>query len=137
MEPSRRDFRSCSLWEADMRLHHVFHTVPVKGAPLLRHFYSELLGLSEIQRAEVLTDLPLIWFQVGEDHLHFRLDDEWERGRRDHHIAILFDDLPPVLLRLQDDGYEINELPSFQDYGYKRFYVYDPFGRQVEMITNL
>jgi uncharacterized glyoxalase superfamily protein PhnB len=49
----------------------------------------------------------------------------------------MFDDLTPVLQRLRDDGYEINQLPSFQDYGYKRYYVYDPFGRQVEMITSL
>jgi catechol 2,3-dioxygenase-like lactoylglutathione lyase family enzyme len=120
-----------------MRLHHAFHTVPVAGAPELRHFYADLLGLVEIPRADVLADMPLIWFKVGEDHLHFRLDDGWERGRRDHHIAIMFDDLTPVLQRLRDDGYEINQLPSFQDYGYKRYYVYDPFGRQVEMITSL
>jgi catechol 2,3-dioxygenase-like lactoylglutathione lyase family enzyme len=120
-----------------MRLHHVFHTVPVAGVPRLRHFYSDLLGLPEIPKAAALAEQPLVWFQVGEDHLHFRLDDTWERGRPDHHIAILFDDLTPVLERLSDEGYQINQLQSFEDYKYKRYYVIDPFGRQVEMITGL
>ena len=120
-----------------MRLHHVFHSIPVSRAAELRHFYGGLLGLPEIPTANVLAGMPLIWFAVGEDHLHFRLDDSFERGHPDHHIAILFDDLPSVVTRLRGDGYEINELPSFEDYGYRRLYVHDPFGRQVEMITAL
>jgi catechol 2,3-dioxygenase-like lactoylglutathione lyase family enzyme len=120
-----------------MQLHHVFKSVPVSGAAQLRHFYTDLLGLAEIPTASILAGRPLIWFQVGASHLHFMLDDTWEQDRRDHHIAIEFDDLQAVTGRLEAEGFEINELPSFTDYGYRRLYVYDPFGRQVEMITKL
>lgn len=120
-----------------MRLHHVYHSVPVSGLPALRRFYTDLLGLPEIPKAAALGDAPLIWFQVGEDHLHFRLDDAWERGRPDHHVAIMFDDLTPVLQRLEAGGYDVQQAPSFEDYGYKRYYVTDPFGRRVELLTKL
>ena len=120
-----------------MRLHHSYHTIPATGADPLRHFYGDLLGLPEIPKARILTDVPVIWFGVGEDHLHFRLDDTWERGHIDHHIALLIEDLPPVLDRLQKAGLEIHQKEDFDDYRYKRYYVIDPFGRQVEMITPL
>ncbi len=120
-----------------MRIHHTFHTVPSARAGELRHFYGELLGLPEISKSSVLTDRELVWFQVGEDHLHFGLDDTWERGHSSHHIALWFEDLRPVLERLRAAGYQINQLPSFPDYKYRRFYVQDPFDRQVEMVTPL
>jgi catechol 2,3-dioxygenase-like lactoylglutathione lyase family enzyme len=119
-----------------MRLHHAYFTIPSDGADALRHFYGDLLGLPEIPKAEILT-MPLIWFAVGDDHLHFCLDDTWDVGHPDHHLALLFEDLDPVLDRLRGEGYEIGQLPSFEDYGYKRFYVRDPWGHRVEMITPL
>ena len=118
-----------------MRLHHSYNTIPTSGAAELRHFYSELLGLQEIPVARILAGRPLIWFQVGDDHLHFCLDDTWERGHPDHHIALLMEDLTPVLDRLRGAGLEVHENLAFDDYGYTRYYVFDPFGRQVEMIT--
>lgn len=120
-----------------MRLHHAYHTIPASGAADLRHFYSDLLGLKEIPKARVLADRALIWFEVGEDHLHFCLDDTWEKGHGDHHVALLFEEIDPVLARLRGEGLEVFQNSSFDDYGYKRFYTYDPFGRQVEMITPL
>jgi catechol 2,3-dioxygenase-like lactoylglutathione lyase family enzyme len=120
-----------------MRLHHAYQTVPVAGLAQLRHFYAGLLGLPEIPKAAALGDAPLIWFKVGEDHLHFRLDDSWERGRPDHHLAFVFDDLTPVLQRLKADGYDVQQEPSFEDYGYQRYYVTDPFGRRLELMTGL
>jgi catechol 2,3-dioxygenase-like lactoylglutathione lyase family enzyme len=120
-----------------MRLHHCFHTIPTSGAADLRHFYSDLMGLPEIPKARILEGMPLIWFGVGDDHLHFCLDDSWERGHDTHHIALLIEDLPPVLDRLRGAGLEIHQKDDFDDYRYKRYYVIDPFGRQVEMITPL
>jgi catechol 2,3-dioxygenase-like lactoylglutathione lyase family enzyme len=120
-----------------MRLHHAYFTIPSDGADVLRHFYGDLLGLPEIPKAEVLAAMPLIWFAVGDDHLHFCLDDTWDVGHKDHHVALLFDDLDPVLERLRSAGHEISQAPTFQDYGYTRFYVRDPWNRRVEMITPL
>ena len=118
-----------------MRLHHAYHTVPADGAGALRHFYGDLLGLPEIPKASILKDSPLIWFQVGDDHLHFCLDATWERGHDDHHIALEVEDPEPLLARLRAAGLEIHAKDPFDDYGYTRCYVYDPFGRQVEMIS--
>jgi catechol 2,3-dioxygenase-like lactoylglutathione lyase family enzyme len=120
-----------------MRLHHAYHTVPADGAAALRQFYGELLGLPEIPKASILADSPLIWFAVGEDHLHFCLNKDWERGHIDHHIALYVEDVEPVLARLRAAGLEIYDKEPFHDYGYTRHYVYDPFGRQVEMISPL
>jgi catechol 2,3-dioxygenase-like lactoylglutathione lyase family enzyme len=120
-----------------MRLHHAYHTVPADGAAALRHFYGDLLGLQEIPKADILAEMPLIWFAVGDDHLHFCLNEAWERGHVDHHIALLIEDPEPVLARLRAAGVEIHDKDPFRDYGYTRCYVYDPFGRQVEVISPL
>ena len=120
-----------------MRLHHTFHTIPSSGAADLRHFYGDLLGLPEIPPARELEGMPLIWFQVGDSHLHFRLDDAWERGHEAHHVALHSDDLGPMFERLRAEGIAIVPNVGFQEYGYRRFYVHDPFGRQVELIEPL
>jgi catechol 2,3-dioxygenase-like lactoylglutathione lyase family enzyme len=120
-----------------MRLHHAYHTVPADGAGALRHFYGDLLGLKEIPKASILSELPLIWFEVGETHLHFCLDSSWERGHVDHHIALYVEAPESIVARLRGEGLEVHEKPSFTDYGYARCYVYDPFGRQVELISPL
>ncbi|HXT34598.1 MAG TPA: VOC family protein [Chloroflexota bacterium] len=120
-----------------MRLHHVFHTVPAARVGELRHFYSELLGLPEIAKSSALRDMDVVWFAVGDDHLHFGLDDSWDRGHPAHHIALWYEDVRPVLDRLRAAGLEVNELASFPDYRYRRLYTDDPFGRRVELVTPL
>ncbi|MGH2411506.1 MAG: VOC family protein [Chloroflexota bacterium] len=120
-----------------MRLHHAFHTIPAARVGELRHFYGDLLGLQEIPKSSALRDLDVVWFAVGEDHLHFGLDDSWDRGHPAHHIALWFEDVRPVLERLRAAGLEVSELASFPDYRYRRFYTDDPFGRRVEMVTPL
>jgi catechol 2,3-dioxygenase-like lactoylglutathione lyase family enzyme len=120
-----------------VRLHHVFHTVPSDRVRELRTFYSDVLGLPEIAKSTALGDMNVIWFAVGEDHLHFGVDDNWDRGHPGHHIALWFEDLRPVLARLREAGYEITRLDDFPDYRYRRLYTNDPFGRRIEMVTPL
>ena len=120
-----------------MRLHHTFHTIPFDRVGELRQFYSGVLGLPEIPKSVALGDMNVVWFGVGEDHLHFGIDDTWELGHAAHHIAIWFEDLRPVLARLNEAGYEINRLDDFPDYKYRRLYTNDPFGRRIEMVTSL
>jgi len=120
-----------------VRLHHVFHTVPSDRVRELRTFYSDVLGLPEIAKSTALGEMNVVWFAVGEDHLHFGIDDNWDRGHPAHHIALWFEDLRPVLARLQEAGYEIARLDDFPDYRYRRLYTNDPFGRRIEMVTPL
>ncbi len=101
-----------------------------------RKFYSDLLGLPEIERPDF--GLPGIWYQAGPVQLHLiQVPDGVDVGSRPpaltplaQHIAFEIDDYEQVRARLDEDGLEV--LGAGVEVG--QMFVRDPDGNTVEFI---
>jgi len=111
-------------------IHHVQVSIPPGGEPAARRFYSELLGLSEVEKPASLGDRGGVWFACGDQQLHCGVELEVARSRR--HPALLTDDLETLRSRLLAGGVPI--VDDRQIPGYRRFYAEDPFGNRIELL---
>ncbi|HEX3254538.1 MAG TPA: VOC family protein [Gaiellaceae bacterium] len=117
-------------------LDHAFITIPSGAEDESRRFYGELLGLKEIPKPAGL-GTPGVWFQAGNQELHLGAYEDHAAPKRPHpgsrvESATALEELAH---RLDEAGVE----PKWDDRieGRKRFYVRDPFGSRVELLTDL
>ena len=111
-------------------IHHVQVAITPGGEAAARRFYSELLGLEEVEKPASLGDRGGVWFACGDQQLHCGVEVAVARSRR--HPALLTDDLEQMRARLIAVG-----LPIVQDRqipGFRRFYTEDPFGNRIELL---
>jgi len=111
-------------------LHHVQVSITPGGEPAARRFYSQLLGLAEIEKPASLGDRGGVWFACGEQQLHCGVEPAVGRSRR--HPALLTDDLDSLRARLTASAVPI--VDDRQIPGYRRFYAEDPFGNRIELL---
>jgi catechol 2,3-dioxygenase-like lactoylglutathione lyase family enzyme len=116
-------------------LDHAFITIPSGAEDESRRFYGELLGLKEIPSLPAWA--PPVWFQAGNQELHLGAYEDHAAPKRPHpgsrvESATALEELAH---RLDEAGVE----PKWGDRieGRKRFYVRDPFGSRVELLTDL
>jgi catechol 2,3-dioxygenase-like lactoylglutathione lyase family enzyme len=116
-------------------IHHVQVTIPRGTEELTRQFYCQLLGLSEIEKPEVLQERGGIWLQVGDRQVHMGAEEGVDRHKTKAHIAYQVSDIASWRKRLQEKGVAIQDdvpLP-----GLERFQVRDPFGNKIEFIEQI
>ncbi|TMG46527.1 MAG: glyoxalase [Chloroflexi bacterium] len=111
-------------------LHHVQVSMPPGGEPEARRFYSDLLGLAEVDKPASLADRGGVWFTCGDQQLHCGVEPAVARSRR--HPALLTDDLETLRARLMAGGVPI--VDDRQIPGFRRFYADDPFGNRIELL---
>jgi catechol 2,3-dioxygenase-like lactoylglutathione lyase family enzyme len=116
-------------------LHHAQITVAKADVEAARAFYCGVLGLTEIEKPDVLKARGGFWLQVGDRQVHIGVEEGVERRKTKAHLAYQVDDVDTWLKRLQAAGVEIAD--SVPIPGYKRFEFSDPFGNRVEMIQPL
>jgi catechol 2,3-dioxygenase-like lactoylglutathione lyase family enzyme len=116
-------------------LHHV--SINVTDLERARHFYSVVLGLSEVPRPPF--DFAGIWYGLGERQLHLIVHPPTRTLRgtslidgRDGHFALRIADFDAVLAHLQAHGVPLvdrrdNATPWAQ------IYVTDPDGNVIEL----
>jgi catechol 2,3-dioxygenase-like lactoylglutathione lyase family enzyme len=98
-------------------------------AAAARRFYGEALGLQEVVPPSSLTDLDLIWYQLGDDELHiFTTDDP--PGDHGQHFCIQVDDVDALRDQLSRAGVAIVEDTAIHNR--PRFFIHDPFGNRIE-----
>ena len=89
-------------------IHHV--SLPVSDLEKSVRFYSEILGLKQIDRPPF--DFPGAWFQLGSNQLHLIKNDHstFREGKginaRDIHFAIRVESFRDALLALKEMGYK-------------------------------
>ncbi|WP_420404017.1 VOC family protein [Nisaea sp.] len=96
-------------------------------------FYRELFGL------ELKMDLGWI-ATLGSDEsmrVQFSLMREGGSGAPVPDISIEVDDLDAMLEKVRSSGYEIEYGPADEPWGVRRFYLRDPEGRLVNVLTHL
>ncbi len=112
-------------------LHHVQVSCPAGGEDVVRAFYSELLGLSEVAKPPGLAGRGGVWFRGPGYELHVGVEEGFTPARKAH-PAFVVDDIDSLAARLSAAGADINwdsNLP-----GYRRFHTADPHGNRVEFL---
>jgi catechol 2,3-dioxygenase-like lactoylglutathione lyase family enzyme len=96
-------------------------------------FYGDVLGMT------VGMDHGWIITFVGSGHAspQISIASEGGSGTPVPDLSIEVDDLPVVLQRAVDAGYEPEYGPVTEPWGVTRFYVRDPFGRLVNILSHV
>jgi catechol 2,3-dioxygenase-like lactoylglutathione lyase family enzyme len=97
--------------------------------PLLRHFYGEVLGLTELIPPRSVAHLGLVWFSAGPGlELHFFRGSPGPTSER--HFCFDLDDLEEtrqLLVSAGSDPYDDTPIPARP-----RFFCRDPVGNLIE-----
>ncbi|HKA49235.1 MAG TPA: VOC family protein [Candidatus Dormibacteraeota bacterium] len=112
-------------------LQHVSSPYPDGRRADVRHFYGEVLGLTEISQPHTLS-AELVWYSVGDGlELHFFPGELGPGSAR--HFCLDVDDLDEARQRLADAGYEPYDGTPIPNR--PRFFCRDPFGNLIEFTT--
>jgi len=112
-------------------LDHIQLAMPKGEESLARHFYGELLGLTEIPKPEPLAGRGGCWFEGQGIQIHLGVESEFQPAKKAH-PAFLVSDLEAFRTHLLAVNVPItpdNTLPHV-----RRFYAADPFGNRLEFI---
>lgn len=112
------------------KLNHLQICVPIGAEEEARTFYSQVLGLTEIEKPDALKPNGGLWFQIADIQLHIGVEEEPNRSKR--HPAFEVEDLENTRLDLQKQGVQIKEETAIP--GVKRFSFFDPFGNRIEFL---
>ena len=115
-----------------MTAHHLYLIAPGATPAKVRAFYTEMLGLAEIQKPQSLAETPVLWFDAGPIVFHVGHPSTGAVG--DGHTALAVDSVEAARTRLLELGVTVddNVIPM----GYPRFYVRDPWGNQFEVLPS-
>jgi hypothetical protein len=111
-------------------LHHAQVFYPPGREAEARRFYSDLLGLPEIPRPATLTDRPGLWFEAPPGHVHLSADADLGLHPR-RHFALRVDDLNSAVARPRKSSACFEDATPIP--GWRRIYVFDPFGNRIEL----
>ncbi len=118
------------VWYASGMLRRVSHVnLAVDDVEAARRFYSEVLGLEEIPRAEG-RQRPGAWFRLGALELHLSYEPEPRNADSKRHVAFEVRELAALRERFEEAGVRIEEGSALP--GIQRFFVRDPAGNRLE-----
>ena len=122
-----------------MRLHHVQVACPPGGEAAARRFYSDALGLTEVDKPADLAARGGCWFRAYDGsgavtaELHVGVEDPFAPARKAH-PAFVVDDLDAVATRLRAGGFEVDEDQRTTFPGHLRLHAFDAHGNRVEVL---
>jgi glyoxylase I family protein len=95
-----------------------------------RRFYRDLLGLKEIAKPRTF-DFVVVWFDLGNQHLHLLLKDQPDTiGPR--HFALRVSDIAAARAHFRAHSVRVEETTPIP--GADRFFIADPDGNRIEII---
>lgn len=95
-----------------------------------RAFYGGVLGLEEITKPSTF-EFTVVWFQVGDGHIHLIPTDEPDTISP-RHFAMHVDDARAARIHLKEHGIAFSETAPIP--GADRFFTQDPDGNRLELI---
>jgi catechol 2,3-dioxygenase-like lactoylglutathione lyase family enzyme len=110
---------------------HVQLAMPPGGEELARHFYRDVLGLSEVAKPAELAARGGCWFESPGLKLHLGVEADFRPALKAH-PALLVDHLAPLMARLAEAGHAPQADGPLD--GRARCYVSDPFDNRLELI---
>ncbi|QNS05757.1 VOC family protein [Streptomyces xanthii] len=112
-------------------LDHVQLAAPAGSEELLRGFYGEVLGMTEIPKPPVLAARGGCWFSAGSVQVHLGIEEDFRPARKAH-PGILVRGIEEFAERLAGGGVEVVRDAALP--GYRRFYALDPVGNRLEFL---
>lgn len=109
-------------------INHVQLGFPAGRHAQLRHFYSELLGLSEVG----VGDGKTLRFQAGTQRIDLVPVQDWRPPQQQPHLALEVRNLQGLRAKLSDAGLAVDESRLLP--GHLRFYTQDPAGNGLEFL---
>jgi catechol 2,3-dioxygenase-like lactoylglutathione lyase family enzyme len=95
-----------------------------------RRFYRDLLGLKEVRKPRTF-DFVVVWFDLGNQHLHLLLKDRPDTISA-RHFALRVADARAARAYFQERGVAFDETTPIP--GADRFFIADPDGNRIEVI---
>lgn len=102
-----------------------------------RRFYGGLLGLEEIPKPPMLAARGGVWYQVGANELHIGVALDFTPAAKAHpafRVASVTE-LERLAARLEEHGIDIRQAEVTEIPGSTRFFVDDPWGNRVELLS--
>lgn len=112
-------------------LDHVQMAIPIGGEGIAREFYVTMLGMTEIEKPEVLKKNGGLWLKIGIHQLHLGVMDDFCPATKAH-PAIVATEIEGMRRHLERIGVQTKDGEALE--GATRFYVSDPFGNRIEFI---
>ncbi|MEU9390407.1 VOC family protein [Streptomyces sp. NPDC048324] len=110
---------------------HVQLAAPAGCEDLLRAYYTDVLGMTEIPKPPVLAARGGCWFQAGAVQLHLGVEENFRPARKAH-PGLRVTGIEAYAARLEAKGAQVvwdGNLP-----GHRRFYSEDPVGNRLEFL---
>src|SRR3990172_4156194 len=116
-----------------LRIDHVQITAPRAREREARHFYTNVLGLRELERTRTIPTGALAFALDEVTELHVVLVENPFRPPLGDHFAVVVDDLESIKRRLADNSVSPNPPPVRA--GSERVFARDPFGNRIEFLA--
>jgi catechol 2,3-dioxygenase-like lactoylglutathione lyase family enzyme len=113
-----------------IRADHIHVCVPIERLEEARQFYTDIIGLQEIERPNHLFSNAGHWFNIGDIQFHIGVEPALPRSIR--HTAFEVADIAAARALLVKNSVEILEEPVLP--GRIRFAFIDPFGNRMELL---
>jgi hypothetical protein len=110
---------------------HVQLAAPAGCEDLLRAYYGDVLGMTEIPKPPVLAARGGCWFRAGAVQLHLGVGDDFRPAEKAH-PGLRVRGIDALAARLTAHGAPVtwdHDLP-----GHRRFYSEDPVGNRLEFL---
>lgn len=116
------------------RIDHVQLAMPADREDEARAFYTDLLGIPEVEKPPELKKRGGCWFENGPLKIHLGVEADFRPARKAH-PALIVSGLRPLVAVLLDAGVVVKQDEPLE--GYDRVYVDDPFGNRIELMEPL
>ncbi len=95
-------------------------------------FYEGLLGIPRVAKPSHLEVRGGCWFESDNVRIHLGVESDFRPAKKAH-PALVAEDLAALRSRLAEAGVEIVDDQPLP--GFNRFYVSDPFGNRLEVVS--
>jgi len=115
-------------------LHHVQLAMPPGEEEAATRFYEGLLGIPRVAKPAHLEVRGGCWFESDKVRIHLGVEADFRPSKKAH-PALMVESLDALRAQLTEAGVSIvddHPLPMFT-----RFYVSDPFGNRIELLSSL
>lgn len=115
-----------------VELNHVNIRVSKAVEEATKHFYTQIVGLAEIEKPGESKKRGGAWFACGAVQLHLSISDGEGNDASKRHICYLVADLAAAEIQFRNADVEVipDDMPIA---GWQRFYVRDPGGNLLEI----
>jgi len=114
-----------------LKIDHVQLAAPKGSEDRARQFYSDVLGLKEIEKPEILSKRGGAWFLIGNQQVHIDIEEPFNPAKKAH-PAFVVENLNHLKAHLSKHNieYQVDTLLP----GANRIYINDPFGNRIELL---